>query len=77
VLRGSNTVRRLFEDFETVEREYFRKTGIFPIMHTLVIRRDVYDQHAWIAPALYSAFKQAKLLDTALVNAALDRLGRE
>jgi hypothetical protein len=62
VLRGSNTMRRLFDDVDAVEREYFRSTGIFPIMHTLVIRKDVYEQHAWIAPALYSAFKEAKSL---------------
>jgi len=62
VLKGSETVRRLFEDFEAVERDYFRKTGIFPIMHTLVIRKEVYEQNPWIAPALYKAFKEAKAL---------------
>lgn len=62
LLRGSPKVRRLFEDFEDVERAYFRKTGVFPIMHTLVIRKGVYEQNPWIAPALYAAFKDAKAL---------------
>jgi hypothetical protein len=60
LLRGSTTIRRLFDDFEAVEKAYFRKTGIFPIMHTLVIRTDVHQEHPWIAPVLYNAFKQAK-----------------
>ena len=62
VVKGSKTVRRLFEDFETVEHDYFRKTGVFPIMHTLVIRKEVYEQYPQIAPALYQAFKEAKAL---------------
>lgn len=59
-LRGSPHVGRLFENSEQLEREYFRKTGIFPIMHTLGIRRDVYLQHPWVAQSLYRAFKEAK-----------------
>jgi ABC-type nitrate/sulfonate/bicarbonate transport system substrate-binding protein len=62
MLRGSGAVRRLFQDYETVEREYYRKTSVFPIMHTLVIRREVYEREPWIAPALYQAFKEAKAL---------------
>jgi 4,5-dihydroxyphthalate decarboxylase len=58
--KGSKSIRRLFTDYETVERDYFRKTGIFPIMHTLVIRRDVYNANPWVAQSLYKAFKEAK-----------------
>jgi 4,5-dihydroxyphthalate decarboxylase len=50
----------LFEDYVAVEREYFRRTRIFPIMHTVVIRRDVYEQHRWCAQSLYKAFVQAQ-----------------
>lgn len=57
--RGTR-VRRLFPEFEPVERDYFARTGIFPIMHTLVVRRDIYRAHPWVASALYEAFKESK-----------------
>lgn len=53
-------VRRLFEDFVEVERAYFRKTNIFPIMHTIVIRREIYESHRWIAQSLFKAFAEAQ-----------------
>jgi 4,5-dihydroxyphthalate decarboxylase len=53
-------VRRLFPDYAAVEREYYRKTGIFPIMHTMVIRRSVYEENPWVAQSLYKAFTAAK-----------------
>jgi len=59
---GNGDVRRLFEDFPEVERKYFRETGIFPIMHTVVIRRDVYEAHPWVAQSLVKAFSAAQQL---------------
>lgn len=53
-------VRRLFEDYVDVERAYFRKTGIFPIMHTIVLRREVYEANRWIAQSLFKAFREAQ-----------------
>jgi 4,5-dihydroxyphthalate decarboxylase len=60
VLRNSANVGRLFEDYETVEQDYFRKTGIFPIVHFIALKRDIYRQHRWAAQSLYKAFKDAK-----------------
>jgi 4,5-dihydroxyphthalate decarboxylase len=57
---GTGKVRRLFENYGVVEREYYRKTGIFPIMHTVVIRRDVYEKNPWVAQALYKALVASK-----------------
>ncbi len=54
-LKGGGKVRRLFEDYEPVERNYFRETGIFPIMHTVALRRDVYEAHPWIAQSMMKA----------------------
>jgi 4,5-dihydroxyphthalate decarboxylase len=59
---GNRQVRRLFEDFPSVERDYFRRTRLFPIMHTVVIRRDVYARHPWIAQCLHKAFAAAQRL---------------
>lgn len=53
-------VSRLFDDVVTVEKEYFAATGIFPIMHVVVIRRDVYERHPWVAQSLYKACRIAR-----------------
>jgi 4,5-dihydroxyphthalate decarboxylase len=59
-MRGSKTVRRLFDDNEAAERAYYKKTGIFPIMHVVAIRKDVYQANKWVAKSLYDAMKAAK-----------------
>jgi 4,5-dihydroxyphthalate decarboxylase len=50
----------LFPDSRAVERDYFQRTGIHPIMHCVAIRRPVYEQNPWIAQSLYDAFCDAK-----------------
>jgi 4,5-dihydroxyphthalate decarboxylase len=53
-------VQRLFANYKEVEHEYYRKTRIFFIMHTVAIRRDVYEQNRWVTQSLYKAFVEAQ-----------------
>ena len=57
---ASGHVTRLLPDFHEQEKDYFRRTGIHPIMHLVVIRRDVYERNPQIAKSLYRAFDAAK-----------------
>ncbi|MVU81932.1 4,5-dihydroxyphthalate decarboxylase [Nocardia sp. ET3-3] len=68
-LDGSPNVARLFPDFEPLERDYHRRTGVFPIMHTVVVRRDLVGEHPDLVREVYRAFTRAK-------NDAADRYRR-
>jgi len=59
-LEGSPNVQRLFPDYPAVEKEYFKRTGIFPIMHVVAIKDEILEEHPWVAQNLYKAFEQAK-----------------
>ena len=60
VLDGSPNVGRLFPDYESLERDYYRRTGISPMMHTVVIRKDLLRDRPGLAHRVYRAFSQAK-----------------
>jgi 4,5-dihydroxyphthalate decarboxylase len=60
VFEGNPHVQYLFPDRTAEGKRYFRKTGIFPINHGMVVRRSVYEQHPWVALNIFNAFRQAK-----------------
>ncbi|MFI5891130.1 hypothetical protein ACIA5D_13555 [Actinoplanes sp. NPDC051513] len=60
VLDGSPAIRRLFPDHEPIERDYYRRTGIFPMMHVIAAPRDVLAANPGLDRAVYRAFLQAK-----------------
>ena len=59
-LDGSGRMRRLFPNWVEVEQEYYRRTNFFPIMHLVVIKRAVYEQHKWVAISLLQASMEAQ-----------------
>jgi 4,5-dihydroxyphthalate decarboxylase len=76
-LQGSPRVQRLFPNYRQAEMDYFKKTGMFPIMHVLVIKRSIYEKEPWVAQTLYKAFCEAKeicmrdLYDTNILRVSL------
>jgi 4,5-dihydroxyphthalate decarboxylase len=76
-VKHSTRVRRLFPNYKQVEMDYFRRTGLFPIMHVIVIKRSIYERDPWVAQTLYKAFCAAKdlcmseLYDTNILRISL------
>jgi 4,5-dihydroxyphthalate decarboxylase len=62
VQAGDGSIRAVFDDPKSVEQDYFRSTGIFPIMHVVVIRSELLEAHPWIARNVYDAFVESKRL---------------
>ena len=54
--------KRLLADFKAEEKAYYRRTGIFPIMHLVVLRRDFYEKHPFVATSLFNAFNESKAI---------------
>ena len=59
-LEGNPAFHLLFPDPIAEGQRYYRKTGIFPINHGMVVRRSTYEQHPWVTLNLFNAFRQAK-----------------
>jgi 4,5-dihydroxyphthalate decarboxylase len=68
--RGDGRVRRLFQDFRGEELRYWRDTGVFPIMHTILVTRAVFEAYRWIAMNLLKAFTEAKAASLARAREA-------
>ena len=68
MLNGRPEIQRLFENYPEVEAAYFKKTGIFPIMHTVAMREDLWKESPWIAVSLFKAFQRAKAEAYARLN---------
>lgn len=71
--KGSARVKRMFPDFKSAETEYYRRTGIHPIMHCTVMRKDIFQQNPWALRSLYKALCEArqKVMDALKDNGAL------
>jgi 4,5-dihydroxyphthalate decarboxylase len=61
-LHGTGTLARLFPDCEKEERAYYERTRIFPIMHPIVVKKEILDRDPWVATSLYEAFMESKRL---------------
>jgi 4,5-dihydroxyphthalate decarboxylase len=59
-VEGHPRIRRLFRDSDQVERDYYTKTGIYPIMHGVCIRNDLVEEHPWLPKAVFDAYSASK-----------------
>jgi 4,5-dihydroxyphthalate decarboxylase len=71
-LRARSDIRTLFADPKGEARRYYGKTGLFPINHTLVVRRSVLEQHPWVAQSLCDMFARAKEMQRVERDAQLE-----
>ena len=61
-------IDRLFPDFRTVEAAYFRKTGLFPIMHLIGVRKTLVEKNPWLPVSVFKAFEQARRMTMAEID---------
>ncbi len=59
-IRHNPDIGRLFPDFVELEKDYYKRTGIYPIMHLIAIRREIYERYPFVASSLYDAFVESK-----------------
>lgn len=62
-IQGKPNIGRLFPDARSVERDYYQRTGIFPIMHAVAIRNSLLEREPWVAKAVFDGYSKAKQLD--------------
>ncbi len=60
---GNPLVERLFPDSKRVEQAYYKKTGIFPIMHAIAVRKSLLEENPWLAKAIFDAYSKSKAMD--------------
>ena len=65
---GNPLVERLFPDSRRVEQAYFSKTGIFPIMHAVAVRKSLLEKNPWLAEAIFNAYSESKTQDYAFMR---------
>ena len=59
-VNGHPAIGRLFDDYKAEEERYYKKTGIFPIMHVMGVKKEVVEANPWVPISLYKAFDKAK-----------------
>lgn len=66
-MKGNPNIVRLFPNFRDIEKQYFKRTSIFPVMHLIIIKRSTYEKYPFIGKSLFDAFNESK-------NIALNRM---
>ncbi len=60
---GNPLVERLFPDSKKTEQDYFKKTGIFPIMHAIAVKNSLIEENPWLVKAVFEAYSESKTMD--------------
>ena len=61
-VEGNPKIQRLFSNVRATEQDYFKRTGIFPIMHAVAIRNDLVEKHPWLPKAVFDAYSNSKTM---------------